>query len=487
MTDTELLHEVEQAMLGAMMTRPRRAGGLPGPVAPELFADRRHQAIAAALTGSAGEERGLLGRLRGWFARFGRRAREDRAYLETLPAMCPDAAHMESYFDILRQARSQREARARAAMAQAADAAQILEGAADQLAVQTGGAGRAVAPGELPDGVARQARALAGYARQLSQAATTAPARPGGRFRQARPGRQSQPAARWALAPQAASGRTAPGQDGQTVNGQVLPAAPHAQQVRQPAAPGRQTAQAADTAPGPRPSTGGTSASGQDSSWASGMPSNADQISRRDVQDLLLAALMRDTGLAREIVASLPADRFEDGPRRELYTMIAEFVAERRPLDPLLLAWAADQRSPAGPHVARDTWVSPDYIRRLAHVAPIPGKPAWLGQLLLNDSTDTPAPRQPTAREPEGSPQQDENRTADTSPEATRDNAPAEAGQKPAPAPRPAQQGQRPAGQTDTAKPTPAGGGHAEPAPPGPALVEAPPPDPSQAGMTPRM
>jgi len=63
MTDTELLHEVEQAMLGAMITRPRRAGGLPGPVVPELFTDGRHQAIAAALTGTAGEERGLLGRL----------------------------------------------------------------------------------------------------------------------------------------------------------------------------------------------------------------------------------------------------------------------------------------------------------------------------------------------------------------------------------------------------------------------------------------
>lgn len=456
MTDTELLHEVEQAMLGAMMTRPLRVGGLPGPVVPALFTDGRHQAIAAALTGTAGEERGLIGRLRGWFARHGRRAREDRAYLEELPGLCPDSGHMESYFDILRQARSQREARARAAMNQAADAAQVLEGAADQLAVQTGGAARAVAPGELPDDVARQARALASHARQISQTASMDPLRYASGSRQAAPARQSQQAARWALAPQAAAGRVAPRQAGQTANGQVL-SVPSAQQARQPVVTGRPPAQAAGAGSGPQPSAA---------------PST-DQLSRGDAEDLLLSALMRRPDLAREIVASFPPDRFENGPRRELYTMIAEFVAERRPLDPLTLAWAADERTPAGPHGGRDSWVSPDYIRRIAGLPPVPGNPAWLGRLLLSDGPDTPAPSEPETREPDTSleqdqeqepgPQRDENRTAEPEPSA-------ETGQ---------------AGTAKRAAP-PEQRAPAEPAP-APAPVEPPPPEPSQPGPAPRM
>ena len=502
MTDTELLHEVEQAMLGAMITRPRRAGGLPGPVVPELFTDGRHQAIAAALTGTAGEERGLLGRLRGWLARFGKRAREDRAYLETLPGLCPDAAHMDGYYGILSQARDQREARARAAMDQAAGAARVLEGAADQLAVRTAGTGRAAAPGELTASVARQARALASHARQLSQAAATAPAQPGGWFRQAGPGRPSQPAARGALAPQAASGRTAPGQSGQTAGGQVPPAPP-AQQYRQATAPGRQFA---DAVPGPQPAAAGTAAGtpsgAQASPQASGMQPDAGRISEHDAQDLLLATLMRRPGLAREITASVPPDRFEDGPRRELYELITEFTGERRPPDPLLLAWAADQRAPAGPGGARDSWISPDYIRHIASLPPAQVNPAELVRLLPGGGTGTPAPGQPAARETDASPQptadqdpgprQDEDRTAEPAlqpePGPARADSSPEASQKPEPGP--ARGNQAPARQPGASKPAAAAGqpAHAEPAPAsGPALVEPPPPDPSQAGVTPRM
>ena len=495
MTDTELLHEVEQAMLGAMMTRPRRVAGLPGPVVPELFTDGRHQAIAAALTGTAGEERGLLGRLRGWFARHGRRAREDRAYLETLPGLCPEAGHMAGYFDILRQARDQREARARAAMNQAADAARVLEGAADQLAVRTAGTGRAAAPGELPAGIARQARALAGYARQLSQATATAPAQQGGWFRPSGPGRQSQPAARGALAPQAASGRTAPGQAGQTAPRQVPPVPP-AQQYRQDTAPVRQLA---DAVPGPQPAAAGTAGgtpAGVRASWASGMQPDVGQISEHDAQDLLLATLMRRPGLAREIVASVPPGRFEDGPRRELYELITEFTGERRPPDPLLLAWAADQRAPAGPDGARDSWISPDYIRRIASLPPAQVNPAELVRLLPGGGTETPAPGQPAAPETDTAPQetpdqgpgprQDEDRTAEPAQEAARDNPRTAAGQKPEPGP--ARESRSPAGRTGTGEPAtaPAQPVHPDPVPET-MLTEPPPLDPSQTGVTPRM
>lgn len=420
MTDTELLHEVEQAMLGAMITRPRRVGGLPGRVSPELFTDQRHQAIAAALTGTAGEERGLLGRLRGFFARFSRRTREDQEYLDTLPGLCPDAGHMTSYFEILREARDQREERAREARNQAADAARVLEGVADQLAIQTARTGRAAAPGELPEHVARQARALAGHARRLSQAPIKE-----GRQGQAAPAPQSQPAARWALAPQA-----------------VPPA---------------QRAQAQSEAGNRSADNGGQAQTRSDES----SQLKAGRVTREEAQDLLLAALMRDPRFAREAVASLPATLFDEGERRELFTMIGDFVSDRRPLDPLLVAWAADQRTAPGPDGTRNGWISPDYIRGIAALPAAPGNPAWLAKMLSNSSANS------------GERDQPEPRTAEVSAPAAPDQAPQSNG--------PASAGRETAASGPQRSRVPVG------LAPAPELIEMPPPDQAQDGMTPRM
>jgi hypothetical protein len=376
-------------------------------------------------------------------------------------------------------------------MSQAADAAQVLAGAAGQLAVQTAGVGRAAAPGELPASVARQARALAGYAQQLAQAAPGQQGRPG----QAAPAQPSQPAARRAHAPQAAGRQAAvPAQAGQTAGGQVPGA--RARQVQGQPAPapraGGATApfrQQASSASSPQPAAGWAAQSvpdsGREPSNAAGTPA---QITRVEAQDLLLAALMRDSGLAREIVSSLPPSAFEDGPRRELYTMIGEFVAQRRPVDPLLVAWTADQRTSAGPDGVREGWLSPDYIRGIALLPPVPVHPAWLGQMLLSGTTAAPAPAEteransPTetaTTTPE--PRQEPARTAETAPGATPDSSQA-AGTKAAAGPAP-----RPVRPTSARPSAPPRGSRTEatPAPgttPGLGLIEAPPPDPAQDG-----
>lgn len=362
MTDTELVHQVEQALLGAMITRPKAITGL-GEIPPELFTDQRHQAIAAALTGTAGTERGLLGRLRGLFARFSRQAREAEQYMETLPGLCPDAAHIGSYHRILAEARALREAAAQAAAERAAQNTQTLDAASRNLAVQTGDTPRPTAPGELASDVARLARTLSTRTRRP----TSAPA----------PAGNAQPAQQ-----QEASGSQAAGS-------QTRPAP---QQARVPA-------QAASTQATPAPEPG---AAPQTAS-RNGHPAAAIRTTRpEDVQDLILAALMRDPDEARNVCSWLPASVFPEGPRRELFTMISEHVRNRREVDPLIMAWAADLRKSAGP--AGDTWnqdegwASPAFTLGIGRLGTAPGTAIILGRMLLAEhmvTTGTAASTRP--------------------------------------------------------------------------------------------
>lgn len=361
MTDTELVHQVEQALLGAMITRPKAIAGL-GEVPPELFTDQRHQAIAAALTGSVGEERGLLGRLRGFFARFSRQAREAEQYMETLPSLCPDAGHIGNYHRILAEARALREAAAQAAAERAARNTQTLDGASRNLAVQTGDTPRPTAPGELAPDVARLARTLSTRTRRPA----SAPAPEG----------NAQPAQQQASAPQAAGSQTRP--------------AP--QQARVPA-----QAASAQATPVPEPGAAAQTAS------RNGHPAAAIRTTRpEDVQDLILAALMRDSDEARNVCSWLPASVFPEGPRRELFTMISEHVRNRREVDPLIMAWAADLRKSAGP--AGDTWnqnegwASPAFTLGIGRLGAAPGTAIILGRMLLAEhmvTTGTAASTRP--------------------------------------------------------------------------------------------
>jgi hypothetical protein len=344
MTDTELVHRAEQAVLGAMIIQPERVSRLSSPVTPDYFTDPRHQAIFAALAGTSGRPRGLFDRLRGLFTRFGRQARETAGYMETLPEMCPDAGHVTSYVRMLADARAEREAAAREIGRNVAHATEILTDALRQLG-QSGNV-----PAELPTDVARLARAISGKAQQLTQAQP----------QDAQPQRQAQPAQAQS-APAAAVSARHGGQ--RTV--------PYANQQVQGSA-----RQAASVPPG----VSGTPAR------EAASPVSARIGSVEDLQDHVLAALMRDQHDTQTVVEWLPAEAFGAGPRRELFSLIADFARNRDPIDPLTLAWAAERRRGEDADGAPD----PDFAFRIGSLAATTSSSAQtLARMLLADHVCT--------------------------------------------------------------------------------------------------
>src|SRR5580693_8403239 len=103
---TDLTRRAEQAVLGALVADPGRAVALNG-LTVSAFGDGKHQAIFAALTGAVPADSGLLGRFRGWLTRLPlrRQIRDLRAYMDTLPGLCPDPDHIADYAAMLGQAR----------------------------------------------------------------------------------------------------------------------------------------------------------------------------------------------------------------------------------------------------------------------------------------------------------------------------------------------------------------------------------------------
>jgi hypothetical protein len=159
--------------------------------------------------------------------------------------------------------------------------------------------------------------------------------------------------------------------------------------------------------------------------------------------------------------------------------MIGESVEGRRPIDPLLIAWAADQRSSAAQGSGPESWVSSDYVRNLATLPPVPGNPMLLGQMLQHDSANGqnvapepgpgPEPRPEPAPEPE--PQQGTKRTAESAPKPAPETAPSGSSRS----------GSRRAPQSSRRTPAPTKGA------PAAGQVMEPPPETAQQGVTPTM
>jgi hypothetical protein len=103
-----IVHRAEQAVLGALLAAP--SARPPSDIAPGDFADRRHRAIFAALTGAGPQPGGLLNRLRAWLAGlpWRQQVRDLHAYLDQLPAACPDPGHLPRYAAMVHQASQQR-------------------------------------------------------------------------------------------------------------------------------------------------------------------------------------------------------------------------------------------------------------------------------------------------------------------------------------------------------------------------------------------
>lgn len=359
MTDPELAHRVEQALLGAMITQPGRAARLPGTVAAADFADPRHQAIFAALTGAAGDEHGVLGRLRGLLTRFSRRTRDTRDYMESLPGMCPDSGHLDAYCDMISAAAAQRAAAATAAVT--ARGTGMLAGAAMHLAGQSSREGKTAA-GEtgLPADVARLARALGTPPPQHAQ----------------------------------------PPRDGR-------------QQPQAGEAPAAVTAEAGQARAAARPAPAGHGESPDRRDRPAG---GAYVKSPEDVQDAVLASLMRHSGEAREVTAWLPAEAFSQGPQRDLYELITAAIGAGKAVDPLIMAWTAAQRMPASPEAAAvgdaGDRARPEFILTLAELGTGPGTAAVLGRGLLADHVCTTRfgadwPRSPQLTRPAARPAAD--------------------------------------------------------------------------------
>src|SRR5580692_7917807 len=105
----DISHYAEQAVLGALLAEPDRAGDVGELTAPD-FADPRHQAIFTALTSGSDPSPGLLGRLRDWLARLPLRSqlRQLDEYMAGLPGRCPDPASLAAYTQMVTEASRQR-------------------------------------------------------------------------------------------------------------------------------------------------------------------------------------------------------------------------------------------------------------------------------------------------------------------------------------------------------------------------------------------
>jgi DnaB-like helicase N terminal domain len=329
---TELKHRAERAVLGALITDPRSTGytGL----TTEDFDDQRHRVIFTALAGPGQRTGGLFRRLRDWLADFRQRGdlRELESYLDTLPDACPDPGHLRSYVEMLTASRPQPEP---AASGSSPDASATLAQAASALTGQ-----HDARPAVPEDEVERLARALRGRTPSLN------------------PRRDPEPV----------PARVAPTPAGTAISGQVTPAPP---------ARGEPTVQPATPADAASSSTART----EMSNAPAARPRHSRQMTTEDLQDLVLADLLNHPGGARDVVSWLPVTAFTPGARQQLYELAASMIAENYPVDPLIVAWEADQlRAAAGGRSLDGAFV----LRTGALDTP-PGTAAELGRWLLAD------------------------------------------------------------------------------------------------------
>ncbi len=405
-------YRAEQALLGALLTAG--SSRAPGPVGAGDFGDSRHRALYAAITGTGPQPAGLLDRFRAWVAGlpWRRQIRDMRAYMAQLPGFCPDARHLEQYAAMVHQASGERGISA-GGIREAGDLDR-LAGAAAWLAGQTGQAA------ERPPSWPRRVQPAVAAAEQA-----VVPAMPGS---------SPEPSRQIASAP----------------TGTVREAGPQRAQARVPAQ--RNAAPAV-----PR----------QVLSRGSRIERPALRV--EDLQELILADLLRRPGDAKHVVGWLPAQAFTAGTRRATYDLIRSLIVDGKPADPVIVAWEA-RLARAGGGEPSDL-PDPDEILRNGTLDPAPGSAAILGRALLADQLCTRRfgkdwPALPLLTKPVTA-----SRDANRQPQS---------GQVPAPEPEP-----------DT-EPQPDGAPVAvTPPPAAPAIVNAvqppPPPVPAAAGPAPSM
>lgn len=338
MTDPDLVHHAEQALLGGLIQRPRQIRALD--LSADHFADPVHQAIAASLTGEAGETQGFFGRIRGFFSRFSQARRQAEQYMDELPGHCPDPGHIGAYYQMVSAAKAERDAATTQVAEQLAHGAQLLSVAGDRLNRMTGKRDK---QSDLPADVARLARTLHGKARNLQD------------------GIQSQPAPAQAQQP------------AQPVEQNQYPAQAQAESAQQAA-----TAGSADGTPAPGRNAP-PSAPVVSDTVAYEQPGS---LRREDLENNVLACLMANPHEARRVSGWLPPEVFSEGPRRELYTLIQGFVASRQAIDPITLAWAVQQHAESG---RSNHWLNPEFVLGLGEITAVPGTAETLGSPLLAD------------------------------------------------------------------------------------------------------
>jgi hypothetical protein len=347
----DLTHRTEQALLGALITDPGRTAAV-GRLAPADFADQRHQAIFAALTGTAPSPSGPLGRVRSWLARLPlrRQIRDLRAYMDTLPGLCPDPDHAADYATMLSQARQRRD--------QAFHAEKTLQ--AEQGA-PIGATGYDGAAGQLQASEAWLGQAARQAAVQTARGRRTAPAA----------GHGGIPRAVERLAQAVAVPRepVRQAQRGSAIASAAAPAPVSiaAAAVAEPAAGVAAEAAAAHMR---RPVRQGTSVTADSNGT----------LNVEDLQDLVLAGLLKHPGDTAAVTEWLPAEVFSADSRQWLYQTIRDRTAAGHHVDPLIIAWqaATDGRGDL-----------PAEVLRLGGMPAGPGTAVVLGRALLAEHVCT--------------------------------------------------------------------------------------------------
>ena len=114
------------------------------------------------------------------------------------------------------------------------------------------------------------------------------------------------------------------------------------------------------------------------------------RLRREDLQDAVLADLMRHPGEGAAMVARVPAEAFSLGPRRELYAFLKKAITAGIPVDPLIAAWQASRREPGQPQPGGEESLAA-LTARLGEMATTRGTAAVLGRALLADHECTQA------------------------------------------------------------------------------------------------
>jgi hypothetical protein len=297
-----------------------------GPLGPSRFADPVHQAIYVASTVRSAN---WTGRLRDQVARItSRQVQGAVAYTATLPGLCPDARHLDVYADLLRVAQP-----------------------------QPGVAGSGSAGSPAP----RQSRVTGDPGQQLEGASQWLSSAARGRHAQR---------SLWALSgpvPQAANPK------------RLDPAVERlARALRAALRSARRRSHdrgARAAVAGPVLAANGTA-----------KPS----LRREDLQEAVLADLMRHPGDGRDLVRRVPLNVFTRGPLQDLYRLISLPIAQGRPVDWLIMAWHArkPELSAWGPQPANGTTAAESLAQvavRLGEMRTQRGTAGVIGRALLGD------------------------------------------------------------------------------------------------------